>query len=931
MKRRVWLLTLFSAATVVWPIQAKEVGVKSLSGPPEEFAAHRLPSAAQVAVPTNILMVDRGTRIDEGLSRGATRSTFETSPGVGFTLVEVTTEYPYFAPATITSPSGSQYVFNGRAITCNAGPCGEYQADLTMEAFTRQAPGGVLTFSISGGEVKGGTWSLALQDPAAASMSSRALQVESVLSFDDNYLEVGVEPDPCGKALEEPCSSRANASDARGGRRTGAFDLVDGTAPVLRLSFANEEMQKNGSRSRVDVTALSVTITDSRTRNTLLQKKLGPSRADGFWVDESGTSLVALPALPAGLYSVRLDIKGRVKGVGQIERTAFYTLPIIDRTYEATGEARAKAIDRERVEILLGVEPMIEDRPHVYAYAEVWSRDGQKPIAWIGGMTQPRQDGSGKLGLPVLLDARWLALAGESGSDLLLRNIRIQDPDTFLPIDQIAELPVSVGKLPRAAFAAKAAVVKDDSLYMGRGDRTISVPGDAPVLNTKAGEATGILLVHGWCSNTTWPLWQFGLPGRIGGTEIFSDFGVSRSHDAFALEIRNQGHEHFSEAFTVVGHSQGGAAALHLRAFYTSRLDNSTAPRRIQSMGTPYGGSTLMDFYLGSGPLSEVITDIFGFCSPPQPDLGTVGSAFWSSSIPAFARDDVYYYRTGFQRPQNVWQRLQFWRWRCNAASFLIPGWDDGVVSVSQGLLAGAHSMGVTEGECHTPEMNHNPQTRNIGRNDVIDREGRPHLATTLVGVIRGSGSCGADMQEYSVYFDNEDHNNANGRSGWIGATQSDSNTLLRLCGTNGKQFETAALQGARFALVLLGDACPAGFTRLDRFHDNEDHNTQSWDTAPEGSPTDTVGSAKNTNMAFCVTTGSSTGVANSAFPNLGVPYGVFGGRLPSLSSWALDRGSIHMDDEDNNNQNSPDSPPAFALEFLEPGNNTTYYMARVK
>lgn len=203
-------------------------------------------------------------------------------------------------------------------------------------------------------------------------------------------------------------------------------------------------------------------------------------------------------------------------------------------------------------------------------------------------------------------------------------------------------------------------------------------------------------------------------------------------------------------------------------------------------------------------------------------------------------------------------------------------------------------------------------------------------VPTPLVGVIKGPAGCGS-MPEYDVFFDNEDSRNANNRGGWIGATESGGNTLLRLCGVDGRNFETAAAAGAGFAVVALANTCPAGFTRFDRYHDNEDNRPASWDTAPSGSPTDTVGSAKDTNMAFCVATGSNTGVANSAFPNLGVSYGVFGGRTVWLSSWALDRGYIFLDDEDGGNQNQPGSAPTYTWEFLEPGSNTTYYMARVQ
>jgi hypothetical protein len=237
---------------------------------------------------------------------------------------------------------------------------------------------------------------------------------------------------------------------------------------------------------------------------------------------------------------------------------------------------------------------------------------------------------------------------------------------------------------------------------------------------------TGIFLIHGWCSNPVWPLSHFGRPGRVGGTEVFNNFGASLSHDAFAQQIRDQGAANFSDSFTAVAHSQGGAAAVHLRSFYGSLLDFSTAPRRIQTMGTPYWGSTLMDYYLATGPLGWLIADLFGVCSP-QFDLGTLGSALWNSSIPGWARNEVYYYRTGYQRPHTFWQSLQFWRWHCGVASFVIPLWDDGVVATFQGWFSGAHDMGITEGECHTGNRNNQiDQTDNYGRNDILDREGRP-------------------------------------------------------------------------------------------------------------------------------------------------------------------------------------------------------------
>lgn len=203
-------------------------------------------------------------------------------------------------------------------------------------------------------------------------------------------------------------------------------------------------------------------------------------------------------------------------------------------------------------------------------------------------------------------------------------------------------------------------------------------------------------------------------------------------------------------------------------------------------------------------------------------------------------------------------------------------------------------------------------------------------IPTPLVGVIAGSAGCGS-LPAYDVFLDNEDNRNANNRGGWIGATVSNRNTLFKLCGVDGRQFSPAAWAGANFAVVSLAKNCPDGLTRFDRFHDNEDQRAASWDNAPNGSPTHTVQPEKNTNMAFCVGTGTNQAVPNSSFPNLGVSYGVFGGRAARGAVWPLSRGYVFLDDEDRRNRNQPARPPAYTWEFLEPGNNTTYFLSRVR
>jgi hypothetical protein len=199
---------------------------------------------------------------------------------------------------------------------------------------------------------------------------------------------------------------------------------------------------------------------------------------------------------------------------------------------------------------------------------------------------------------------------------------------------------------------------------------------------------------------------------------------------------------------------------------------------------------------------------------------------------------------------------------------------------------------------------------------------------SSLVGIIPGSLGCGS-LKTYEIYLDNEDKRNTNGRGGWIGGTVSTKNTLFKVCAVEGEAFTPAAEAGANFAVLSLGGTCPAGFTRFDRFHDNEDTRPASYDNLPGGSPTMTVQPQLNTNMAFCVASGTNTQVANSLFPSFDdMSYGVFGSRTPM--AWALDRGWVHLDDEDRNNQNST-SGTIEPWQFLEGGENSTYFLARVK
>ena len=760
MNTRSTLAILAIASLAVQPALAEKTGsektgsekqlvqVKSLAGPPSEFALNQLPGVEETLIPTNMLVLDRVSNGPEGPTKAAPTS-FSTTEGVGFSLVQVTTNYPYFSPSTFYGPNGTRYEFNGSSITCNYGSCGSDQANLRLEAFTNQVGGGVAIFSISGGEVTTSTsWNLAMESPVLAK-GVKSVQVDSTLGFDDNVVEVG--PSPC-----KDCDGDGPI-----------LQLTTGQAQTLAVSFRSDRMKSLGPAA-LSLTGLDVNVVDTKSLDVVHTKSVPTKSAALLPRDEAGRVLVDLPELQAGDYSIRLDIEAEVAGLGRVERTAFYYMPILDPIHRLNHRVTTEIVDDYRMQVRLGLDSLKQDLDpadltHYYAYAEVWSTDGLRPVAWISGMTYPELDSDGFWSLPMMLDARWLAKAEVRGTNFELRNVRIQDPDTFIPVDQKASLRFGAAGLPTATFQKATALVEDSTLFEGRGD--VYIPMNVPAIHPaavekaaqKTSDPTGLFLVHGWCSPPAWEEWDF--PGNtstlIGGTAEFVDSMQSRSHDNFAQRIRDQGALHFDDAFSVVAHSQGGAAATHLRTFYSSLLDNITAPRRIQSMGTPYGGSTLMDLYLSTGVLGWLIAEIFDFCGP-QWNLGTVGAALWRSSIPNSVRGEVFYYRTRHRRPSSFWERLQFWRWRCNGASFVIPGNDDGVVSINQGYLSGGRNMGITDSECHVGGMNHPDQKDNVARNTIMNREGRPVPSTldakcTVNATWHTGGPTGEGYYEYWV------------------------------------------------------------------------------------------------------------------------------------------------------------------------------------
>jgi len=209
------------------------------------------------------------------------------------------------------------------------------------------------------------------------------------------------------------------------------------------------------------------------------------------------------------------------------------------------------------------------------------------------------------------------------------------------------------------------------------------------------------------------------------------------------------------------------------------------------------------------------------------------------------------------------------------------------------------------------------------------------YSAGPTVGVLpNASGVCPAGLPRYWVYMDNEDSSNNNNRYGWIGGAVSTANTRFYLCAVDGDRFLGLLAYKVNFAVLALGPTCPAGTYTVDRFVDDEDSGNTSGSSVPSGSGTGTTGGG-NSRFRFCHFLNYASNAVvppNSAFPDLGGIYGVFG---PAAAP-AIETGWVYTDDEDSDNSNSVTGTTdptvvSYRSQWLGVGGNTTFRIQRVR
>ena len=387
-----------------------------------------------------------------------------------------------------------------------------------------------------------------------------------------------------------------------------------------------------------------------------------------------------------GTWIAQVVARGHDRSGTPFVRTVEHALPVIESGPRIAGGAVATREARNRLSVALPLADAAPDR-HYRVLAEVWGHDGKGrsvPVAWIGGMADV-VDGHVALGL----DERWIARSG-AVAPFELRELRIEDPDHFIPLATAARVPLATPPLRIDRSAAGIAI--DEAMSMG--PRPASIGAGATATGSK------LVLVHGYCSAGVWPQAQFA------NSATFLDAHQNRSHDQFAQRIRDFGAQWNS--FGTVAHSQGGAASLHLYTYYWSGLDNASGARLMQSVGTPYQGTNL------AGILAT-IGNWFGVACGSNSNMTYSGASAWLAGFPAWARAQANYYTTSF-RSTNWWTNDY-----CHFASDLVLGDpEDGTVERAYAQLPGASNRGHTVGQCHTTGMRDPAQYLDAGRNATM-------------------------------------------------------------------------------------------------------------------------------------------------------------------------------------------------------------------
>jgi len=224
-------------------------------------------------------------------------------------------------------------------------------------------------------------------------------------------------------------------------------------------------------------------------------------------------------------------------------------------------------------------------------------------------------------------------------------------------------------------------------------------------MQASAGVTGAVILLHGYCSSTN----PFAAnPADWTNAFYYLKASSSDSHDAFAKNVIAFATANNIQSFSLVGHSQGGLVAAHIKNYYFTGLELVGTGNPIQSIGSPYEGCTAAGSAANLGKS-------FGVGCGTNFDLSIDGSALWLPGISADTRSAVSYYTTTYKLGNLFGDS-------CSMPMNAILEWpNDGTAEAEYTDLIGAKNMGNTQKQCHTTGMSYTAQYYDNARNKKMN------------------------------------------------------------------------------------------------------------------------------------------------------------------------------------------------------------------
>ncbi|GAM21029.1 hypothetical protein SAMD00019534_042040 [Acytostelium subglobosum LB1] len=487
--------------------------------------------------------------------------------------------------------------------------------------------------------------------------------------------------------------------------------FVGQQVPVLAMLTSNQEELPVGARPigytpspllATNVSASMIVITPQGQETNV------PMFDDGLHADgqaNDGLYGAFLQPTTQGNYVTSVVFIGTSPQGNGLFRTTQHLIPITTQYVTLSGNVQATQTSDELV-LNFEVASAEQNAPAVRLYSEVHGTNAagqQVPIAWVQGVT-PVQKSVDQLVIQALLNNRWIAAANAT-APFFVSNVIVSDMSTFVPLSESGTTQSAV-KMAANYIDVRALQYDPPLNIITKEMRDGKMPKELADRYGKSSTATGngkLILVHGYCAKLD--------PFTLGDFEnyaSFRDFSQNRPTDTFAKMIADFA-ANLTDGFSLVSHSQGGLASLHLATFYHSYLDLSLAyeGRLIQSMGSPYQGTAL------AGSLATIGGAIGIGCSSSS-DMTLDGAALWLNSIPADKRALVYFTTTQYGTGALVNY--------CNLAANSVLSWpNDGVTDSDHNFLPGATFANHFKGWCHSPDLHFPAQCTYKQNNDEFN------------------------------------------------------------------------------------------------------------------------------------------------------------------------------------------------------------------